>query len=139
MSNNYCAPSPLTLTEIHGQAWELICRAEEAGVIVTIETQPSQPLSMGWHLMHASVRPARICQPRPERLDLDEMVWIANCRLKRMINERHAFESAEVRKEFDNAAGWADFRTLMAALLSMDSLGVRWHVPAFAYRGGAKS
>lgn len=44
---------------IYAKALELVNQAKREGVVLTIETQPKQPLAMGNHRMHVSVRPAR--------------------------------------------------------------------------------
>lgn len=44
---------------IYAKALELVNEAKREGVVLTIETQPKQPLAMGNYRMHVSVRVAR--------------------------------------------------------------------------------
>lgn len=130
--SNYAKPTPLTLTTLHGKAWELIAEAEEAGVVISIESVPGLPLAMGNHWMNAKVRPARACHPRPpETTTAEELVWLANYRMKRFISERHQFELDQVNAEFDQAAYRAAARTSMAQIEAMRCLGRSWIVKPF--------
>lgn len=130
--SNYAKPTPLTLTTLHGKAWELIAEAEEAGVVISIESVPGRPLAMGNHWMNAKVRPARACQPRPpETTTAEELVWLANYRMKRFIAERHQFELDQVNAEFDWVAVEADNRTRNAEIEAMRRQGRSWIVKPF--------
>lgn len=48
------------LEDIGTAASMLANLARDAGVVVTIEQRPLEPLAMGHHYMHVSVRPARV-------------------------------------------------------------------------------
>jgi hypothetical protein len=84
------------------------------------------------HWMNAKVRPARACQPRPpETTTAEELVWLANHRMKRFIAERHQFELDQVNAEFDQAAYRAAARTSMAQIEAMRRQGRSWIVKPF--------
>lgn len=130
--SNYTKPSTQTLIDLHGKAWELIAEAEEAGVVVSIESVPTRPFAMGNHFMDATVRPARACHPRPpEMTTAEELAWLANYRLKRFIDMAFYSELEEMRDDFAQTAREAANRTHQAALDAMRRQGRAWPVKPF--------
>lgn len=130
--SNYTKPSPQTLHDLNVKAWSLVAEAEEAGVVVCIESVPSKPLAMGYHWMNATVRPARACHPRPpETTTAEELAWLANYRLKRFIDMAFYSELEEMRDDFAQTAREAASRTHHTALDAMRRQGRAWPVKPF--------
>lgn len=132
---NYHTPDPQAWVSVSNLAWQLIDAAEQAGIVLEIRTQPYKPLAMGHGIMMVDMRPARILQPK--KLIIEDMAAEALERVKRQINEMHAFESYVVSLGFDFAFEDANLRTRRAATQAMLLQGRSWRVGPFCRDGWA--
>ncbi len=132
---NYHTPDPQAWVSVSNLAWQLIDAAEQAGIVLEIRTQPYKPLAMGHGIMMVDMRPARILQPK--KLIIEDMAAEALERVKRQINEMHAFESDVVSLGFDFAFEDANLRTRRAATQAMLLQGRSWRVGPFCRDGWA--